>query len=96
MSWYKILLPVRDEHSIRLGFEISLAVQEQDRLNRKPHGVALLSNPEHYNDGRECWAYYLSPEAASITLPYLEELTFEPCERPDTAARGISLLYGSL
>ena len=95
MSWYKILLPMRNENSIRLGFRISQAVEAQDLLNSKPHGVALFSNPEYYDDGRDAWAYYLSPEAASITLPHLEEVTFEPCERPDLEARGISLLYGS-
>jgi len=96
VSWYKILLPMRNENSIRLGFRISQALEQQDLLNKQPHGVALLSKPEHHDDGSECWAYYLSPAAASITLPYLRRLTFEPCDRPDLQARGISLLYGSL
>jgi len=96
VSWYKILLPFGNEDSIRHGFKLFQLIQKQHRANGKPHGVALLSKPESSDDGTECWAYYLSPDAAAITLPHVADLTFVPAAKPDTEVPGVSLLYGSL
>jgi hypothetical protein len=81
-------------NAANMGLLICATVAQQARRRGPVSGVAVFSTWEFSDDGNDMfWAFYLSPVAAEISLPYLQHFQPTSCGVPNDAFM-LSLAYG--
>jgi hypothetical protein len=89
MTWHRVLV-----NSDEIGIDFARLTRRVDHIEGNPHGFALFVDVECEEGATTNFrAYYFSPVAAKLCLPYLGQFSPLPCEKP--AASSLRLCYGS-
>jgi len=97
-NWQRITFPFPSDTALREGFRITAAAQQRDREIGSPHGFAVFTAPEFYDDDpqRSSQVYYFSPVAAQGCADIIAAYSPALCNAPDPETFGLSLAYGTL